>query len=135
MVLISFLITFIIARIAAENNLFVTVDTIKGPLHIHHLIPGIFLLIISGYVGIAFHSRFKLRNLMAILFGIGAALTIDEFALWLYLDDVYWETEGRRSIDLIIITISLLTISVILGEAYDHLWKKKIKTDLKKNIT
>ena len=127
LILTSFLITFVIARISAENNLFVVVNTARGPLHVHHLVPGIFLLIISGYVGIAFHSRFKLRNLMAILFGIGAALTIDEFALWLYLNDVYWQKEGRRSIDLIIIIASLLTISVILGEAYDHLWKKKTK--------
>lgn len=133
LVLISFLITFMLARIAAENGLFVIVNTANGPLHIHHLVPGIFLLIISGYIGIAFYSRYKLRNLMAVLFGIGAALTIDEFALWLYLDDVYSQKEGRRSIDLVIITTILLLISVILGEAYDHFQRKKIKK-LEKNL-
>src|SRR3990167_7396976 len=128
LVLISFLITFTLARIASDNNMFVVVDTKSGPLHIHHLVPGIILLLLSGYIGIAFHSRFKLRNFMAVLFGIGAALTVDEFALWLYLEDVYWEKEGRRSIDAIIVITLLLTIAVILGEAYDHSWKKKVKT-------
>ncbi len=120
LVLFSFLVTFLLARIATDNNIFVVVGTKSGPLHIHHLVPGIILLLLSGYVGIAFHSRFGLRNLMAVLFGIGAALTVDEFALWLYLDDVYWEKEGRYSIDAIIISILILTIAFILSEAYDH---------------
>ena len=129
LVLASFLITFLIARLAAANNMFVVVNTKSGSLHIHHLVPGIILLLLSGYIGIAFHSRFRLRNFMAVLFGIGTALTVDEFALWLYLDDVYWQ-KGRYSIDAIIISVLILTITFILGEAYDHSWKKKIKTFL-----
>jgi len=132
LVLISFLITFLIARIAADNNMRLIVNTQDGPLHIHHLVTGITLLLLSGYIGIAFYSRFKLRNFMAVLFGIGAALTIDEFALWLYLDDVYWEKEGRYSIDAIIVVGLSLTISFILGEAYDHSWRKKVKTFFRK---
>ena len=54
---------------------------------------GIILVLISGYIGIAFWPVHRLRALMAVLFGIGAALTIDEFALWLYLKDVYWEKQ------------------------------------------
>jgi len=65
---------------------------------------------------------------MAVLFGIGAALTVDEFALWLYLDDVYWEPAGRYSIDAIIISLLILTITFVLGEAYDHSWIRKFKT-------
>ena len=49
-----------------------------------------------------------------MLFGIGAALTLDEFALWLNLKDVYWEKEGRRSIDAVIVA-SVLAAMVILG--------------------
>lgn len=134
LVLVSFLITFLIARVAADNNMRLIVNTQDGPLHIHHLVTGITLLLLGGYIGIAFHSRFKLRNFMAVLFGIGAALTIDEFALWLYLDDVYWEKEGRYSIDAIIVVGLSLTISFILGEAYDHSWKKKVKVFFKEML-
>lgn len=134
MVLVSFLITFLIARIAADNNMFVVVNTKSGPLHIHHLVPGIILLLLSGYVGISFHSKFRLRNFMAVIFGIGAALTIDEFALWLYLDDVYLKKEGRYSIDAIIISLLILTITFVLGEAYDHSWIRKIKTYIRKML-
>ena len=134
LVLVSFLATFLIARAAAGNNMRFIVNTQDGPLHIHHLVTGITLLLLSGFIGIAFHSRFKLRNFMAVLFGIGAALTIDEFALWLYLDDVYWEKEGRYSIDAIIVVTLSLTITFILGEAYDHSWKKKIKNFLKGSL-
>lgn len=126
LVLISFLMTFAVVRVAADLNMFFVVNTKNGPLHVHHLVPGIILLIISGFVGIAFYSRFRLRNIMAVLFGMGTALTIDEFALWLYLEDVYWEKEGRYSIDAIIIISLVLTISYILGEAYDHSWRKKV---------
>ena len=135
LVLCSFLITFMLARIAVNSNMSVMLDLESGSLRIHHLVPGIILLLVSGYVGIAFHSKFRLRNFMAVLFGIGAALTVDEFALWLYLEDVYWEKEGRRSIDAIIVITLLLTIAVILGEAYDHSWKKKAKTFLKEKLS
>lgn len=128
LVLASFLITFLIARLVAANDMFVVVNTKSGQLHIHHLVPGIILLLLSGYIGISFHSRFKLRNFMAVLFGIGTALTVDEFALWLYLDDVYWQKAGRYSIDAIIISVLILTITFVLGEAYDHSWIRKIKT-------
>jgi hypothetical protein len=47
---------------------------------------------------------------MAILYGLGAALTLDEFALWLNLRDVYWAKEGRSSIDAVILFGSLLAI-------------------------
>ena len=134
LVLISFLSTFAIARISADLNMFVVVNTKDGPLHVHHLVPGIILLIVSGFIGIAFHSRFRLRNIMAVLFGVGAALTIDEFALWLYLEDVYWEKEGRYSIDAIIIISLVITISYIMGEAYDHSWRKKVHHYIKRKL-
>ena len=134
LVLLSFLITFMLARLAASLNLFVIVDTARGPLHIHHLVPGIFLLLISGYLGLSFHNRFKLRNLMALLFGTGAALTVDEFSLWLYLEDVYWEREGRRSIDAIIITALVFSITLIVTQARDHSWKHKVKNYIKKKL-
>jgi len=47
------------------------------------------------------------------LFGVGAALTLDEFALWLHLKDVYWEQAGRRSIDAVILAATVCGLGVL----------------------
>src|SRR5262245_25636645 len=70
-----------------------------GGLHIHHLVFGIFLIMISGFLGFAIQPDSPWLEILAGLFGIGVGLTLDEFALWLYLDDVYWSEEGRTSVD------------------------------------
>src|SRR5579864_9265167 len=86
----------------------------SGGRHIHHLVFGIIILLLVGYgwlcdvgVGTDGSSTFMSR-LMSILYGAGAALTLDEFALWLNLRDVYWSPEGRSSIDAIILFGALL---------------------------
>ena len=85
--------------------------------HIHHLVFGILILLLVGYgwlgdIGTGEDdSSILLSRLMAILYGVGAALTLDEFALWLNLRDVYWSAEGRSSIDAIILFGALLSAS------------------------
>jgi hypothetical protein len=74
-----------------------------GGRHIHHLVWGIGLLLVLGYAAIAFEPGAPWRQLLAIGFGIGIGLTLDEFALWLELRDVYWLPEGRKSIDAVIV--------------------------------
>jgi hypothetical protein len=108
-VLIAFIITFVIVRLITH-----AIRAGAGPVsnvkirgvHLHHLVPGIILLIVTGYLANALHVRTG-RTIVAIFFGIGAALTLDEFALWLHLEDVYWAKRGRLSIDAIIIAICL----------------------------
>ena len=85
-----------------------------GGTHVHHLVFGIIILLIVGYIGIAIDPPPPGREILAVLFGIGAALTLDEFALWLNLKDVYWSKEGRRSIDAVIVAAAL-AFMVILG--------------------
>jgi hypothetical protein len=86
----------------------------SGGRHIHHLVFGIIILLIVGYgwlceVGTgADGTSIFLSRLMSILYGVGAALTLDEFALWLNLRDVYWSPEGRSSIDAIVLFGALL---------------------------
>jgi len=85
-----------------------------GGTHIHHLVWGILLLLVVGYVWlseIGVGSSW-IASLTAIAFGVGAALTLDEFALWLNLQDVYWERQGRESIDAVLIFGSLLSVGV-----------------------
>jgi hypothetical protein len=88
-----------------------------GGRHIHHLVIGIVILLLVGYGWLAEFgtgaddSSIFLSRLMSILYGVGAALTLDEFALWLNLKDVYWSPEGRSSIDAIILFGAFLAAS------------------------
>jgi hypothetical protein len=86
--------------------------------HIHHLVIGILLLLAVGYLwlaqigtGIGQSSR-RTSRLTAILYGVGAALTLDELALWVNLEDVYWLPQGRESIDAVIIFAAILLIGL-----------------------
>src|ERR1700677_2340284 len=117
---IGFFVTFLgvrllVASITHHIGPFGYVE--MGGRHIHHLVWGILLLLISGYAtlaevgtGSSTISIFSSR-LLALSYGIGAALTLDEFALWLNLDAAaYWSTEGRESIDAVLLFGSLLAI-------------------------
>jgi hypothetical protein len=84
-----------------------------GGTHVHHLVWGIIAILVTGYVGLAIAPGSPVREILAVLFGIGVGLTLDEFALWLNLRDVYWSEKGRRSIDAVIIaaTLALLVLT------------------------
>src|SRR4030081_3829220 len=86
--------------------------TTNGGLHIHHLVWGILILLLVGYVWLiekAVGSSW-VASVTAIAYGVGAALTLDEFALWLNLQDVYWEHAGRGSIDAVALFWALLLV-------------------------
>ncbi len=116
--LLAFLLTFAFVRTSTHlirrgvkwwpGNL-----EVKGT-HIHHLVWGILLLIVVGYLGVVLEPASPWHEVLAILFGVGAALTLDEFALWLNLRDVYWSHEGRRSIDAVIVA-GILGAVVVMG--------------------
>ncbi len=117
---VSFFFTFLAVRLLVQSithhiGPFGFVEL--GGRHIHHLVWGILLLLASGYAGIAEFgtgdSPFSIlgSRLLALSYGIGAALTLDEFALWLNLDAAaYWSREGRESIDAVILFGALLAI-------------------------
>ena len=92
-----------------------------GGRHIHHLVWGILLLLLVGYgwmlqVGTDPNPRSRwVGRVMAMFYGVGAALTLDEFALWLNLRDVYWERQGRASIDAVVLFGALLLIAAAGG--------------------
>jgi hypothetical protein len=83
-----------------------------GGTHIHHLVWGILLILICGYVGAVERPGEPWQHIAVVGFGIGTGLTMDEFALWLNLRDVYWEKEGRRSIDAVIVVAILAGLAV-----------------------
>ncbi len=93
-------------------------DVTSGPIHVHHLVWGILLVLAVGYLwllqlgtGIGSSSRWASR-VAAVLYGVGAALTLDEFALWLRLEDVYWRREGRESVEAVLMFGALLSVGI-----------------------
>jgi len=114
---VAFLITFGVVRgitLMIRAGIGPVHNVSAGGLHIHHLVWGILLLIVVAYVWlleVGVGSSW-IASLTAIAFGVGAALTLDEFALWLNLSDVYWERQGRESIDAVLIFGGLLSAGV-----------------------
>src|SRR6204780_4581010 len=102
-----------------------------GGRHIHHLVFGIIILLAVGYGWLADigtgedDTSLLLSRLMSILYGVGAALTLDEFALWLNLKDVYWSPQGRSSIDAVILFGALLSASAWGAPLFRSRSKKK----------
>ena len=125
---IAFFLTFGGVRAltwSIHNNVGPFHDVQMGGRHIHHLVWGILLLLLVGYgwmldAGGEPHGwRLAARRLLCLLYGAAAALTLDEFALWLNLHDVYWAREGRSSLDAVVLFAAFLTI----GMAGAPLWR------------
>ncbi|MET7932106.1 hypothetical protein [Streptomyces sp. NPDC005322] len=85
-------------------------DITPGGLHIHHVVPGVVLTVIGGFGAIASGRQGIGAVISAVLFGVGAGLVLDEFALILHLHDVYWSEQGRQSVEVVVITASLVAL-------------------------
>lgn len=88
----------------------------ESGVHVHHLVFGIVTMMLAGTVGFTVLGDSPYAEICAFAFGIGAGLTIDEFALWVYLEDVYWAEEGRVSIDATVIAAAVMGL-IVLGFA------------------
>jgi hypothetical protein len=106
-----------------------------GGRHIHHMTFGIIGLLGVGYawlneIGLAPRpTQTPGSRLTSTLYGAGAALTLDEFALWLNLEDVYWAKQGRESIDAVVLFGALLSA----GTSGRHLFKNLLQ-DLRQSL-
>jgi hypothetical protein len=85
-----------------------------GGIHVHHLVFGIVLLMLAGFLGFALQPESPWLEILAAVFGVGMGLTLDEFALWLHLEDVYWAEQGRSSVDAVVMA-TLLGGALLLG--------------------
>jgi hypothetical protein len=135
---VSFLITFIgvrllVHRIVSHQGHFEWV-VVRGH-HIHHLVWGILILLLVGYGWLLDLGRSHaptsifFSRLMSVGYGVGAALTLDEFALWLNLEpDAYWSDQGRLSIDAIILFGAILAVGAggaPFFQGLRHMWDKR----------
>jgi hypothetical protein len=88
----------------------------KGGLHLHHLVWGIVLIMGSGFLNFVLKPGSPWSEILAGAFGVGAGFTLDEFALWIHLEDVYWSEQGRISIDAVVVA-TLLGGMIVVGLA------------------
>ncbi|BBC37113.1 hypothetical protein SGFS_084070 [Streptomyces graminofaciens] len=107
---LTFLITRIITRlIRAGKGPFRNISG-SGGVHIHHVVPGVVLTVVGGFGSVASDGHGLGALLAAVLFGMGAGLVLDEFALILHLDDVYWSEQGRKSVEMVVLTTALVVL-------------------------
>jgi len=124
--LIAFVLTFLITRTITrhiqskskeptedDTGRSLVGDITIGGVHIHHQVWGILMVLLASLLEFAYRPDRPWVELLGVMFGIGAALTLDEFALWVYMDDVYWKTEGRTSIDAVIVAVMICLLLLV----------------------
>jgi hypothetical protein len=115
---VAFVVTFAVTRVivrsirAGKGGL---KDNVVGGVHIHHAVPGIILMAVFGLMGLGAQST-GWQSVAGVGFGAGLALVLDEFALILHLQDVYWSNEGRTSVDAVFLTAGVLFF-VLVGSS------------------
>ncbi len=113
---VSFLTTFIVTRtitrlIRAGVGPFR--NNIQGGVHIHHSVPGLILTIVGACWSVAAAGSSPSASISAVLIGIGSSLVLDEFALILHLQDVYWSNEGQLSVQVVSLGAAVLGLMAV----------------------
>lgn len=113
---VAFVLTFLVTRaitrlIRAGRGPFH--DMSVGGQHLHHAVPGLCLLVLGAFTAIGAPPEAPWRELAAVAIGIGASLVLDEFALILNLEDVYWSEEGQLSVQAVVVATAYLGLALI----------------------
>jgi hypothetical protein len=108
-ILVTFLVTRTVTRlIRSGSGAGAGLGNVRlAGVHVHHQVFGILLLIGTGIVLVSARPEGVALDVAAAVFGVGVSLTLDEFALWLHLEDVYWTTDGRKSVDAIFCALAV----------------------------
>lgn len=85
----------------------------SGDLHVHHVVIGFILMVVVGIFEFALQPDGWTQMILALLFGMGLGVSLDEFALILHLEDVYWEEQGRKSIDAVVIVTAFICMLLV----------------------
>lgn len=133
LILTSFTFTFILARLIVYNikynffPIFNYGNIYIKQIHIHHLVFGIILLLMAGLIRVPQFGTYLIK-LSSVIYGIGAALTLDEFSLWLKLNpNAYFGNNGRESLDAVIL-FALIILSIMWHGVF---WRKIFKYTFK----
>jgi hypothetical protein len=119
LVLVGFILSFAFIRMSTRIIRSEAVSWWPGNIesdsgvHLHHLVFGIVTMMVSGVLLSFALGNTPLTEIASLAFGVGLGLTIDEFALWVHLDDVYWAEEGRSSIDATVIAAAAMMLMLV----------------------
>ncbi|HEY6761829.1 MAG TPA: hypothetical protein VI318_20180 [Baekduia sp.] len=118
LVVAAFVVSFLAIRTSARLTRSVSwwpggVQT-EGGVHLHHLVWGICMMMLAGFLSFAAPLGPPWWHITAIVFGVGVGFTLDEFALWVNLRDVYWAEQGRQSFDAVVVALAFAAL-VVLG--------------------
>ncbi|WP_439030689.1 hypothetical protein [Gordonia terrae] len=112
----SFVVTFVVTRVITRliragkgpfrNN-------VSGGVHVHHMVPGLILTIVGAFLSVGVNGASPGAEISAVLIGIGASLVLDEFALILRLQDVYWSPEGQLSVQVVALAVAALGMALL----------------------
>ena len=117
-ILVTFLVTRSVTRLIRSGSGAAGLRNVQiAGSHIHHQVFGILIIIGTGIVLVSATPHGTALNVAAAVFGAGVGLTVDEFALWLHLEDVYWSSEGRQSVDAIFCVLAV-TGALIGGSSF-----------------
>jgi len=113
----AFVVTFVATRtitrlIRAGDGPFKNNVTSSG-VHVHHAVPGIILLVTGAFLAVGVPDDSPWPEIAAVAVGIGTSLVLDEFALILHLEDVYWTDEGRLSVEVVSLAVACLGLLLI----------------------
>lgn len=128
---LGFFVTVAVVRtitIAIHHHVPLFHDVEMHGRHIHHMVWGILLLLAIGYLWLlGFGTGVptdQVGRLTSMLYGVASALVLDEFALWLNLQDVYWQREGRESVEAMVMFASLLAMTLFGAPLFRGLWRE-----------
>jgi hypothetical protein len=110
---VTFLVTRTITRLIRDNRGPFHNQVTSGGTHIHHSVPGLILLIVGAFTAVGGPNSLGWQGFAAVAVGVGVSLVLDEFALILHLQDVYWSGEGQLSVEAVSLTAACLGLGLV----------------------
>jgi hypothetical protein len=111
--IVTFAATRLITRLIRTGRGPFTNNVSASGVHVHHAVPGVFLMVVGSFAALAVDLYSPWSILAGIFVGVGTALVLDEFALILHLDDVYWSDKGRVSFEIVVLAVACLGLMLV----------------------
>jgi hypothetical protein len=115
----TFVTTRVITRLIRTGRGPFKNNVSQGGVHVHHAVPGVILLVVGAFIAVGSGATAPWAEIGAVLVGIGTSLVLDEFALILHLDDVYWSQEGRVSVEVVSLAFAGLGLVMLGANPFD----------------